>query len=164
MISVIPSTKVACRLPCGDVDWNSRPVCRRLKAIVVVSLAETWIEIVWIAVSIAANACRLPCGDVDWNSSKTKSICKPIWSSPLRRRGLKSFINLIVISLSSRLPCGDVDWNGYCERGTSLRIKSSPLRRRGLKFVLTTTSTRCSASRLPCGDVDWNLPLPIFQL
>jgi len=78
----------------------------------VVSLAETWIEIICRSPQHISNISRLPCGDVDWNSLDAISF----WRQP-----------------QGRLPCGDVDWN----RTTSI-------------YLLTTWS------RLPCGDVDWN--------
>ena len=55
-------------------------------------------------------------------------------SSPLRRRGLKS----------------------YCIYSNKRHCKSSPLRRRGLKSKMESLKLTEEQRRLPCGDVDWN--------
>ena len=106
------TTESVRRLLRGGVDWN-RDIKATVSTCTVASFAEAWIEI-WIIPRYTPTFCVASFAEA-WIEIKKSSLMLvlSLQSPPSRRRGLKSFIGLILLMLC---------------------LTSPPSRRRGLKY------------------------------
>ena len=120
--------------PCGSVDWNIMKLVQRQTLIRHFPCGS----VDWnlgLTADITSGRCHFPCGSVDWNFQDRSLPQEPLWSLPLRKCGLKWWMQDKDRKELSHFPCGSVDWNCHTVGSGSDGVPALPLRKCGLKYV-----------------------------